>query len=115
MEDGGLNLYGFVANTPVNAIDLLGFAKGTVRYVGKSFINGVGPLGSLGNRVGLPSPPGIISVNGVDLGAILLRSLLATRFTRVWRGVFLRIAVHYDMPLPPPMTPIIPRWTNTRI
>ena len=69
-EEGGVNLYGFVANTSVNAIDLLGLAKRTVRYVGKSFINGIGPLGSLGNRAGLPFPSGIISVNGVDLGAI---------------------------------------------
>ena len=69
-EDGGVNLYGFSANTPIDAVDVLGLAKRTVRYVGKSFINGVGPLGSLGNRVGLPSPPSIISVNGVDLGAI---------------------------------------------
>jgi RHS repeat-associated protein len=69
-EQAGVNLYGFVANTPVNALDVRGLAKRTVRYVGKSFINGVGPLGSLGNRVGLRSPPGIISVNGVALGAI---------------------------------------------
>jgi RHS repeat-associated protein len=69
-EEGGVNLCGFVANTPVNAVDVLGLAKRTVRYVGKSFINGVGPLGSLGNRVGLWSPPSIVSVNEVDLGAI---------------------------------------------
>ena len=32
-------------------------AKRTTRYVGKSFINGIGPLGSLGNRVGGPFGP----------------------------------------------------------
>ena len=69
-EIGGANLFGFVANTPINAIDLIGLVERTVRYVGKSFINSVGPLGSLGNRVGLPSPPSIISVNGIDLGEI---------------------------------------------
>lgn len=56
-QEGGVNLYSFIANKPVDAVDLLGLATRTVRYVGKSFINGVGSLGTLGNRVGQPIPP----------------------------------------------------------
>ena len=49
-EKGAINLYGFVVNTPVNAVDLLGLAERTVRYAGKSFILGIGPIGSLGDN-----------------------------------------------------------------
>ena len=56
-EYGGINLHAFVANSPPNIFDFLGLATRTVRYVGKSFINGIGPLGSLGNRIGGPFGP----------------------------------------------------------
>ena len=79
-EEGGSNLYGFVANTPVNAIDLHGLAKRIVRYVGKSFINGVGPLGSLENRAGQPIPPPfLIDANYSDLLAISGRGEFADK------------------------------------
>jgi RHS repeat-associated protein len=70
-EEGDENLYGFAHNDPVIYIDLLGLEELTARYVGKSFINGVGALGSLGNRIGGPLPvPLPVSVNGVGLWGI---------------------------------------------
>ncbi len=59
-ESGGENLFGFVKNTPTGSIDMLGLVERTARYVGKSFINGIGPLGSLGNRWGLAPMPLIL-------------------------------------------------------
>ena len=103
-EGGGVNAYGFVANTPMNAIDVLGLEKRTVRYVGKSFINGIGPLGSLGNRAGLPVPPSILSINGVDLNAISgdgqyadqRMAIFASVIPTLARAAFTAIGENYD-------------------
>jgi hypothetical protein len=48
-EDGSFNLYAFVSNSTVDSYDFLGLLTASARYVGKSFINGVGPLGTLGS------------------------------------------------------------------
>jgi hypothetical protein len=98
-EDGGVNLYGFVANTPVNEVDLLGLASRTVRYVGKSFINGVGPLGSLGKRAGAPIPRDIISVNDVDLAAISVFPKYADRRLAIFASLARRLDAFNQYPL----------------
>jgi RHS repeat-associated protein len=53
-ESGGLNLYEFAGNDPIDGIDLLGQDSFTI--VGKSFINGFGDSGDLGWRFGAPVP-----------------------------------------------------------
>ncbi len=72
-EEGGLNLYGFVGNDGVSRWDFLGLAVGVwedYKVVGKSFINGIPRVASVGFRVGLPAPnfnPLISPLPGVPL------------------------------------------------
>jgi RHS repeat-associated protein len=56
-ENGGANLYAYVQNNGVDKGDILGLQE--YRVVGKSFINGFGPSGFLGLRIGGidPFPP----------------------------------------------------------
>ena len=44
-EKGGLNLYGFVYNTPVNAVDLFGLKDFRFGFYG------LGPKGLFGNQI----------------------------------------------------------------
>jgi RHS repeat-associated protein len=53
-EGGGLNVYEFAGNDPIDGLDLLG--QDSFSIVGKSFINGFGDSGDLGWRFGAPVP-----------------------------------------------------------